>query len=183
MDLERKFIDTSTDGGSVAIFLGTPLIVLMNGLATGSNNNQREGRQAKFLSFSARFRTLIAATIQDYQVRFFLVLDKQANGTTFALSTLINNSATTPLTGMRNLNNNKRFSVLKQWQMQGSLNSTATKVRAVHKRLNFLTRYNGNAATDGNIATNSLWLVACTNQADMDNRVNIEIGTRIRFVG
>ncbi len=183
IDPEWKFVDQSTDGGSAALFLAAPLILLLNGIDTGSNQNQREGRQAKFLSFTARFRTILAATVAEYQLRFFLVLDHQSNGGAFALGSLIQNSTTTPLIGLRNLNNNKRFVILKTWMITGSNASVAEKVKAVHVPLNFLTRYNGNGATEANIATNSLLLVVVTNQPDTDNRVNLEFSTRIRFVG
>lgn len=85
--------------------------VLLNGLQKGDDINNRDGRQVRFKSIQYAFQTEIASAQTTPQLlRWIIFIDKQPNA---AGPGLIGNIYDDPIDGFRNLNNRRRFVVLK----------------------------------------------------------------------
>jgi len=186
-NVEMKFKDSNptTTGGNVGT---TAVFTLMNGLVPGSNADQRIGRQVTVRSIEGRFTTYstISATLIQ-NVRYMVVLDKQANAATPAYIDIF--SASNPI-ALRNISNKKRFKVL--WDSHlialtgnggaaANLTANSMSSQQFYKKIRIQTQYNsGTAGTVGDITTNAIWFICIGDQAS-GSGANIVGETRIRY--
>uniref|UniRef100_UPI00404865EA capsid/nuclear shuttle family protein n=1 Tax=Flavobacterium sp. TaxID=239 RepID=UPI00404865EA len=151
--MEKKFIDVQTIYNAWNV--SRTYIVLLNGVATGTDYNTRIGREITMTSYYHRMFITDATNIQ--QVRCMLVYDKQPAGALPAITDILQYSdANSP----NNLNNRDRFVVVSDKVYTTSPQGVEIKFVKKYKKLRTITTYNntGNGITD--IATGALYFVA-----------------------
>lgn len=151
--MEKKFIDVQTVYSAWNV--SRTYIVLLNGVATGTDYNTRIGREITMTSYYHRMFITDATNVQ--QVRCMLVYDKQPAGALPAITDILQYSdANSP----NNLNNRDRFVVVSDKVYTISPQGTEIKFVKKYKKLRTITTYNntGNGITD--IATGALYFVA-----------------------
>lgn len=118
--LEKKFFDVVSaadeplpaTGGPMGTTLGTPGLSL-NAVDVGIKPFQMVGRKITIKSIEARFMLALEDTPSASNVyRLFLVLDKQFNGAQPTWTDIIRQSTAF---GMRELDNQNRFQIIKEW--------------------------------------------------------------------
>jgi hypothetical protein len=185
---ELKFLDsTATNVAVTTTWQG----LLINGIAQGSDFNQRIGRKStmKSILFNGNFFPT-ASTANAYQgiyMRTVIIYDTQPNSGTFPTGTdiFVSNDPNSPL----NLNNRDRFQVLLDVRKQlGSFQTDATPKLVAgspsnaywnkYRKCNKETIFSGTAATLASISTGSMYLFFI---GDFNSVSMIDYYTRIRF--
>lgn len=167
---ELKYIDTLHNTSIPTS--GT--LQLLNGVALGDDNNEREGKEISLTSiqFRAQFYS-VTGQLTTSVIRMLIFYDMQANGAAPTAATLLDNTVITSLwLAPYNREYQKRYKILYdkiiQLTPQVVLNTTAgdtTTVLAVEKyvrkkiRLGRTVKYIGDTAAITSIATNSLYLL------------------------
>lgn len=176
--VEYKVIDTA--GSYVCDTTGA--VTLLNGCVQGDDIANREGRQINVRSMEIKMlNTATAATGVDQLQRVLIVLDKQANGATPAITDILTaNNINAP----RNLNNSKRFKILvdKRMQLNAAGESGSTRLWKKYKKMYIPVQYNnGNAGTSADITTNALYMVSLGNIAAGVTAGIVQGYCRLRF--
>lgn len=170
---ERKFLDTSVLASAV---IGTAATTwnfnLLNGIAQGTDANNRIGRVIKWNSLNCRMSTSATATMAGIggSVRILLIVDKQNNGGALPSATdvFVNND----ISSLMNLDNRTRFHVLYDKYIylgppvasNGSLPPCAEKRAYIRKQIKGMTTvFNGTGSGIGTIISGSLLLAVCQN--------------------
>lgn len=158
---EPKHLDTAITGDVNT----TPVVTLLNGIAQGSDNDQRIGNRVVMTGVDIRLHVTNEVSVKDRlsQMRLILVYDTQTNGT--ALTTTDVLDAVT-IESQHNWDNDSRFQVI--YDSVRALNTfggTATSVDvyhwfyAKHFQLNHYVRWNGSGATVTSMTWGSLYLI------------------------
>ena len=186
---ELKFVDVTAINQPVTT---TWAGVLINGVAQGSDFNQRIGRksQMKSVLFNGNFfpgTTISANASQGVYMRVVIIYDTQPNSGTLPVGTdiFVTNDPKSPL----NLNNRDRFQILMDVRKQlGSYTFSATPALTAgsptnaywtkYRKCNKETIFSGTAATIGSISTGSLYLFYI---GDFPGVSMIDYYTRVRF--
>lgn len=172
---EKKQVSTGlTVGGDT-----TGSITLLNGIATGDDDTNRDGRKVTCKSVLIRGQVSVGATPTSAAYRCLIVYDKQANGATPAITDILGN---VNMTGMNNLNNRERFVIVSDYT--GSVEATQKTIEPlkIYRKLNMETIYQSTGATITSIATGSLFFVTMGNLAAGATAPLITVNTRVRFV-
>lgn len=161
---ELNFVDTTLSSSAIST---TPYLALLNGMAQGTTASTRIGRRIQMKSLEVKGWIQADSTATVNQVRWVVVLDKQANATAPAWLDVYD--AAVPYS-LRNISNKARFWVLHD---SGLLTVTGNNTTAgqqtdcslvpieFYKRINIPVQYNsGSAGTIGDIQTNSLYFMA-----------------------
>lgn len=159
---ELKYLDTSAVG-TFNYSGGSPGIVLLNGVAAGTANNQRIGRKVliKSLELRIQFRQSSATT---QAVRMAIVYDKQSNQAAPSIGDIFNVAATNldPYAA-KNLDNVERFIILKDELIgfggSALLNDPSTWTQKMFLPLTLPVRFDSANGAIADITTGSLWLV------------------------
>jgi len=166
-----------------AAFNTTASIVLMNGVATGDDYTNRDGRKISMTSALLRLYFESSTTTTEPLVRLMLIYDKQANGAAPTAADIFDATIATNAVSPNNLNNRDRFVTLadEAFIMKQGVN-VAGSFRAHLCRYIKLPRlqtvFSGTGATVASIATGSIYLVQVSNVASVTST-----GTcRIRFI-
>lgn len=206
--IELKFYDTSliaaalvapTDATGAEV--DPSATIVLNSVIQADGEENRDGRQITMKKISVR--GVITCPSQTNQtvpetstvVYIALVLDKQTNKATINSEDVFKNeggNSATAASPFRNLQNIKRFSILKTVtlilpQVQSVWDGTnfeqygSTTPFEIHKDLNLSVNYAGTTETVLNITDNSLHLIAFCNDVSMVP--NISYNARLRFVG
>lgn len=195
-DREVKFFDTAL---SLPIDSTGAVEGSLNLIPQGATESNRIGRQCTITSVLIKaflqWQSNMAQSIfVGTQVRFALVLDKQANG---ANATYTDVYASNSITAPRNLSNAERFFVLKEWQMipkhpaVGTTDNWATQANSVancphtemefYKRVRIPLEFSSTTGAITEIRSNNLFLVGMSSSGD---DIQTVIGTaRVRFEG
>lgn len=196
---EKKFVDT----GDITqpVYSGGSHIQLLNGVAYGSDYNQRVGRVAMFKNFNLKFWMVkngssLNESLPPYQVRWMLVLDQQPNKTVFSPTDLL---VTNTVRSQLNLNYRNRFRVLwdKVFNIGGHVVNEGIDVSTPFtawatgndyaggkkfKKFTITTEYADVDATIGSISTNAIYLVVVSDGASAsDLQPYITYNCRLRF--
>lgn len=205
MGKELKFIDQEYDAAVSAGLPGSeadPATVLcLNATAQGDGNSDRDGRRQYTNSiwvngnveFTALDTTAIGST---YYVKLSLVLDTQTNGAQFAATSVYDEPTNSDIDvdAFRNLEYTHRFKVLKTVIVKQVVGAAVWDGDSIHKigckvpfriRYKFkkplITTYTGTSAVVGNIADNSLHLIATQVQAAGGSHATLRYVSRCRF--
>lgn len=187
---EKKVIDTPKADYNLYT---TASVALINGVATGTDFNQRIGRRTQVKSIQIRgFATpttanTSGAVTQGNLCRVMVIEDKQTNGVLPAITDILDNSTAT---SMMNLNNRERFKVHldEQFALGPCMYTSSTwafgapSVHSInfYKRCDIPVYYEGTAATIGSISSGALYLVTVGENGDATNLFQAEV--RVRFV-
>lgn len=182
---ELKTIDVDPNGISVT---STPNVVLLNGVAAGTDFTDRIGRKIVMKSLYLRAALYPADTVTADSVnRLLIVYDAQTNGAAPIITDVLKSSS--PVAQL-NLNNRDRFKIL--WDKCiscGGQQNTATQALSNNhnqisikkfKKLYHEVLFGGTAATVGSIQTGSIYLITVSNVAATD-QMTMLYSTRIRF--
>lgn len=122
---ETKYFDTNINETGITA-TGT-IIPSLNLVAAGTADNQRIGRELKIKGVYIRgqFEFNASTTVtSSLKMRMIIYLDKQCNGAAATLGDILHTSViTAPVNAFRNLDNAKRFKILKDKRLQ--INRTA----------------------------------------------------------
>lgn len=166
--VESKFIDTT---GSVTTLSTTPQIILLNGVATGTDYNTRVGREITMSSLYFRFQ--FASTVNAF-LRFMIVYDKQCNGAAPAITDIL--SAIT-FVSANNLNNKDRFVTIMDKTVAFDTARQLYMFQKKYRKLNTVTQFTGTGATVGSIGTGSVYLIVFS----QNDTPSFAFNSRIRF--
>jgi len=188
IDLENLNASVSTTGG----------VVLLNGIANGTEIYQRVGRKVIMKSMLFRITIFNDPTKQDPQgtaIRIILFYDTQTNGSAPTVANVLGNMQATPYTptvvSPMNLNNRDRFKILKDWvvgcpaaaygptptfSLVGG--SPDTKYRSCYKKLNHDVIFQSGSNGVADIASGAIW---CLIIADVADAKKVDFNCRIRF--
>lgn len=154
-------------------------ITLLNGLTTGDDISNRDGRQVRFKSFQIKGSLDINAAGSDAIVRMILFIDKAPHGTTVSPHTLLINPAT--INGLRSLQNRKRFVILRDKTFALSINGVRTRHFDMYVPLDMKTIYNASSAgTIADMDANALYIMLVSDTAAANPTFNAE--ARLRFI-
>lgn len=188
LDLQMGFTFDST--------LEIPTTGQLSMIAQGDDANSRDGRQViiKSLQIHGQLAYAPAAgvigAVVPTSVSLWLCLDTQTNGAAATPADVITVTGTTPVNWVKNLDNDKRFQILKHWRWDfgptgswvapGGGRLQLLSMEDYFLRMNLPVTFNGTAAAISSISTNNLFILA---QADTDDLVTFTGRSRIRFVG
>jgi len=174
VNVERKYLDTNASPDPS----NTATITLLNGMAPGTTAITRNGQKIKCSSFTFNAFTTIASAAQATMVRAMIVIDHQPNAAAFAATDLL---ATSSVTGVRNVSNGKRFTVIMDKRISLSVNGPSQYHITKFQKLNFHTEYNtGTAGTIADITRNALFLFLISSEAT--NTPDFSYSFRLRFI-
>lgn len=182
---ELKVIDTNNYTVAVPT---AGSVVLLNGVAQGTDYTNRIGRKVIMKSFLFRatlFPSISASAVYGSVIRIMLVYDCQTNGTTPAITDFL---AGGTYNEAMNLTNRDRFKIIKDWFIPveatvyaaSSLTNGSPKNHCVklYKKMAMEEIFGGTAATVGSIQTGGMFLVYIASAANW----NIDYASRIRFI-
>lgn len=156
-------------------------MVLLNGLTHGNDNATREGATVRWKSIQAKLRCTINASATNTLMRIMFVIDKQPNGAAFAPDTQLLQGSTFP-ESLRNPDFMKRFVVLKDYRIQlRSLDRTAVPLN-YYRKINVATLYASNLGTVSDMSTNSIYMIACSNETTIGNPPQLLGSIQLRFL-
>lgn len=184
--LEHKALDTSAFNGACDL---TGSITLINGIAAGSDFNQRIGRKITIKTVQIRGHLLHqTATASNTLARVLVVYDSQPNGTTPSSTDILTSGSSQ---SFMNLNNRDRFRVISDSTFSlGDRNITATQAVQgspstalinVYKRVDLPVIFDGVTGGIGDIQTGAIWVLCVGDQA-ANNAYNAAIACRVRYV-
>lgn len=163
-------------------------VLLLNGVATGTDYNTRVGRKIRLISLLFRLSTDLQAPNPGGEIfRIMLVYDTQANGVAPTIANILQQSQwDSPI----NLDNRDRFKVLLDKMYTSGANNYAggaittgnfTPVNMKrYQKLNLDVNFSGTAATIGSIATGSIYMLLMS--ANTSSTVLAYYNSRIRFI-
>lgn len=166
----------------------TGTITLLNGIAEGDDNTQRNGRKAKMLSCQINGSGQnVAGNTVPQKIRFLLVWDNAPNGAAPTISQILTtvNSESFPL-----VDNEDRFTILRDMKIVLGPNvTTATQTYIdmsiapldFYRKINSDTKFNGTGATIASIQNGALWGVTVGNNVAGVNAANFQYTSRVRF--
>lgn len=162
---------------------------LLNGLASGSDYNQRVGRRIEMDYLELKGDFFYASTTLAHpadMIRFLIVYDKQPNGAAPAVTDVLNGANAD---AFDNINNLGRFEILKDivWTLPQVPASTTSPVYFPRIKwkvpIKRSTQYSGTGATIASIASGSLYLLMMGSQASGSNNTVFEGSARLFFHG
>lgn len=180
---ELKSVDVNTTVG----FLDSGQVTLCNGLARGDDIGDRDGRRIYIRSIEAECM-LPAHTVQGF-FRFMVVYDKEANGSAFGLTDLLEYAGAgvpaAPASPIK-LSNRARFIVLYDSGARpmddASLRDAGTVFRYKRSGLMMPVTYNsGNAGTIADIQSGALCTVCCSSLPAASGFTAGQLNVRVRF--
>lgn len=184
--IETKFIDVAEATYACDT---TGSITLLNGVATGDDYTNREGRRVTLKSVSIIGKIVPQdTTVTPCHARVMLIFDRQANG---ALPSITDVLVAATSNSFENRNNIARFQVL--WDKSfalASVNDTATQALAGSPTvalvdhnvgLNHNVIFSGTGATVASISTGSLFLLTIGDVAS-GSAYNFVGATRVLFI-
>lgn len=183
---ELKIIDSGPVADTTA---PTMVIVLLNGVAQGTEYNTRQGRHIMMKSLALRFSVNDGATtsVQD-MVRCMVVYDKASNGAAAPAGTDILN-ATAVWHSPLNLSNRERFVVLKEWTFgtpavvytAGAVTAGGgpAAVRKLYLPMNKPVIFNTTTAAQGAISSGALYFCYLSRNS---NTTSMLYNSRVRFI-
>lgn len=163
----------------------TGALTLLNGLQTGDDSINREGREVRIRSIQFKgFTGVTTGTGIDQYHRVLVVFDRQTNAAAPAITDILTANGTT---APRNLDNRRRFVIL--YDRTYSLNAageagSASRMLKYYKRFNLMETFNsGNAGTVADITTGSIYMITMGSVAAGATAGSASINVRVRFTG
>lgn len=185
---EVKYIDTD-----VNVSIGDssdPEIILLNGVAQGSDNTSRIGR--KFLMTALQYNLTVSASTTQLatasyvngkdSIRVAVVYDKQANSAAPTVAQVWNvaNNARDPM-AVRNVDYIERFTVLCDDLVNINVSATTAQVIQRYQRLALPVHNDGTGATIADLDRGSLYLIMFDQNTSVANECLCEGKFRVSF--
>jgi len=175
---EFKSLDVTVTAGAADT---TGTLTLLNGVAPGSDINQRVGRQIMMKSIQLNF-TGIGNASNDSIIRFLVVWDKQCNAAALTIANLLTAAS---VNSTRNLDNRNRFVILADQRMPVNIAGVEGHYwqTTFYRKLRHPTTFNtGNAGTVADMTTGSIYLVVIGSNVAGATAGTFNSTSRIRFL-
>lgn len=194
-DQELKYVDIYQANNDITT---GAFVVLLNGMVTGTDSNERIGDEVRATSIQWRmnFSSDPTGTIP-VAVRMILFWDKQANGLApviagggGATSLLDTTTVTDLLLAPYNHESSDRFRVLydktftlEPYALAVGGGAAMQRYITMHKKINLSRRvkYDGDTAAFTDVVTNSLWFTFMSDIAAAGINPQVEFGSRFYF--
>lgn len=150
--IETKISDVQIAAGTSVS--STMSFTLLNGLTQGTNQSQRLGNEVTMIGFRIRGQFVVGDATN--LVRMLIIMDKQSNNTTPAVTDIFQFSLD-PYSPI-NEDQRKRFQIVDDRSFDLSTSWQSCKHINFYKRVPHKVYYNGTGATISNIKKNSLYL-------------------------
>jgi len=158
-------------------------VALLNGIAPGSDIDERVGREVMMKSIQFKAVTYATpATGEDQLHRVLIVYDRQTNATALTAAEVL---STANVLAPRNLENRKRFSILfdRTYTINDSDEPGTFRTIKFYRHLKHPITFNaGVAGTVADITTGSVYLVMIGSNAAGDTAGSIQYSSRIRYL-
>jgi len=187
---ERKVIDVGANTYADVLYTGQ--LVLLNGVAQGTDFTNRVGRKVQMKSVQLRGSVFPNSTSHVAgRWDLYLILDMQANAAAPNVTDII--SANTGSNSFINLNNRDRFKVLvHRFGFVGAASGGDTaapsanlasggRALEIYKSLNHEVIFGGTGATIGSIQSNALYALMITDGGAAGEGMDYEFAARVRF--
>lgn len=179
--VEMKFLDTNVAAQDMS---SGPTINLVNGIAQGTDYNNRVGRRflMKKIQINLEINPGVAQTVAE-QGRVLVVYDNQSNGAAPAIGDILSISSTT---SFMNLNNRDRFKVIwdKRYKcpvVAATNNSEFIQIDQYFRKCALEVTNSGTGATVGSIATGGLYVIGLSDGNTATQVPTISFNCRIRY--
>lgn len=159
----------------------TGTLVLLNGLSNGDDYDDRDGRQVRFKSLQLNTRCLLdSVSATNTLFRMIIFIDKQPNAGAPAVTELLDLTSAPRTDAHRNLDNRKRYVILKDKRF--CVNQIVPeKIVDVYKKIDMKTIYDDSStSTINDITSNSFYVYFVSDQAV--NTPQVTYNARLRFV-
>lgn len=176
INVEYKNVDNSATAQSPTT---TPIFMLLNGVATGTDSTDRTGDSVKFVSILFRVRMILNINTNQTIIRLMIVRDKQPNTAIFTQADLL--ASTTAILSPINLANGKRFKVMIDRTVKLDTNNEEKSMN-IFKKMKLHTRYGTNTNGIASINTNSIYFIIWSDQAAAGTAPLCEWYSRLRFI-
>lgn len=180
--MEVKSIDVAAAAYNVST---TATITLLNGCATGSDYNKREGRLISMQNIEIKgFLEPEDGLVDNQCARVMCLLDLQSNGAAPVITDILDSASSL---AQYNLNNRKRFTILvDELFPMGGLTAAYSQSPTVHAfevdiPVDIDTHYGGTGATVASITRGALYMVTIGSKAPGAGST-LTASTRVRFV-
>lgn len=135
-------------------------------LAQGDTKSSRSGNSIRLKSIRWKAQFKINSSAVATYIRCMIVLDKQTNGATFAIADLLEDPTLhNVIVSPRDRDNKNRFSVLHDRVIQLNISGNQTSYFNVYKPLNHIINFDGVTNAIGDVTSNCLYLVICSDEA------------------
>lgn len=159
---------------------------LLNGISRGTDSTNRIGRSIKVKSIEINmYMYASTSATTEMFARFILILDKEPNGLAPSFGDILQStSSPTNLISPRNLDNRKRFIILKdQLRKFSSSGNNDAQGFEFYKKMDFHTIYNaGDTGTISDIDSNSLYLCVVGSDPSSTHSPIYNFYSRIRYL-
>lgn len=176
INVERKVKYTTQTGVSVNT---TPVFQCLTNIATGTSDTTRIGNSIKANSLNWRFH-LAKTNSQQCIVRIIIFMDIAGHGGTPSESDLL--QTTGEVNSPLNLDNGKRFTVLKDFYGQMSNGSRTIFLRKGGMKLNHHCEYDGTSSNVSDTTNGHLWVMYMSNIAPAGDDPTIESYFTFRYI-
>ena len=186
---EWKYLDTAINQPidfTAETFPASGLQVIV----AGNGENNRIGRKVTVKSIQFRGTFLaVPSTSANFSavIHLYLIQDTQTNGALAGFTDVFTGAQAN--TAMYNLDNSKRFRILKKWVCDFNATAGATtaynnqsKHIEFYKRCNIPINYSSTTGAISEVASNGLFLAAGVTPNGADDDITLEGTVRIRFV-
>lgn len=151
----------AVDVGFSQVIDQTGAVALLNGIARGDEINERNGRELTMRSIEFKARAYATSGTGSDQIgRVLIVYDRQTNATALTGAQVL---ASFDTNAPRNLENRRRFKILKDWRfpINASGESGSARVLTFYRRLRHPVTFNsGDAGTVADITTGSIYVLS-----------------------
>lgn len=173
---EFKYLDTVVTNTPTT----TAVLALLNGMSKGDGVANREGRQIRVKSILSNTLLTINTSATASNIRIVYFIDKQANAAAPVFGDVFTSSSNY-ITSARNLNNRKRFVILKDHVYTLDPDNHNAIRMSFYKKLDMSTIYDASDAGDiTDIKTNALYMMYICNEATFTPTINSY--NRVRFL-
>ncbi len=177
VNVEFKNHDTNVQ----EVISTTASITQLTNIAQGDTTVTRDGSSCKIVSLMLNYFITMHASAIESIMRVIVVHDRQTNQAIYAAADLLHDtSINDALNSPKNLDNDRRFSIL--YDRCHSLSSAGTTIKnfKFYRKLALRIRYDNAAAAITSLTQNSLSIFLISNEAT--NTPSINFFLRLRFV-
>lgn len=174
VNVEKHPLDVSALVNPVS---GTGTFTLLNGIAQGDSNNQRQGNSILLRSININLLITMHDQAEHTMVRCILFFDKEANGATPLITDLLAGTGS-----LQNYNHNEssRFYVLSDFRISLSTTGVKETTRRIYRRLQRHTHYDSSTGNASDIVDYSLWLLCLSDEGT--NTPTVSINSQLLFI-
>lgn len=163
----------------------TGAILSLNFINQGDGSTNRDGDQCRLKSLELHGAVALPATAsRPNSTRLMLILDTEPNGSTPAITDILDNQGGSInfYYSPRNLDNRTRFVVMKDWHYTVNPNGTEAYQINHYRKLDLKVLFNGTTGSITTMKNNHLFLLVLGDEASGATNPTYALSSRIRYV-